>query len=577
MATNYLYDLQKAYPNTSTSVQLQTQQKQGTGIRDALRSQYGINNSDIGYQNGWVTVKGQNLVKPDWIDDSGTSYVSDGAKLQKAVSAMYAGGDTGIRAAGSEYGLDASKFGMSNGVVTYNGQNFITPERVQNGVSYTSRDNMTNAVVNYYKNNGKNVVKATDYLANSGYPFQINYNNGMLSVDGQTIKPLFVENGSAYVDSAELDKAVAAAREQSGIQNRNAIVSEYEKKYQPYYDKLLDALTNRKKFSYDIESDPVYGSYQAQYEREGDRAMRDALASYSTATGGYANSAAATAANAQRGYWADKLMDRIPELEAQAYQRYLNDFNMNQSELSSVMGLDNQQFERAYGANSDAIADVQYNNQLAEQRRQYLDNRADIAYERRLDSQLDPYTVEAARLDNETANHQAYGLAQQNQSAEFTNLLNQSLYYGDWVDYDWARRFGIDPEKTKPRDYEQWQAQNAADIEYNDYARRLALQNAYSAPTVRTSSGGSRSSSASSGSGSAKSSGSGTGVSASTSTQTKPKLTLSQTEKAIENNNITPEVMAAYQYYYGVPYGSKISVTTAIDENGNEYKKLYVQ
>lgn len=564
---NNIYDLksmnQQGIAGSSAQNTGQQVKQNAVGIREALRSRYGINNNDIGYSNGWVTVKGQNLMKPDWIDDSGTSYVGDAGRLQKAVSDMYAAGDVGIRSEASRYGLDSNKFGYANGRVTYDGQDFAAPSRVTNGVSYTDRDSMMNAVVNQYKRSGKNVVKATDYLSNSGYPFSVDYNSGTVSIGGQTIKPLFVENGKAYVDSAEIDEVIGRAKAQNGIRNRTDIAKEYENRYGSYYDKLLDAIANRKSFSYDAEKDPVYQSYEEQYSREGDRAMRNALGNGAALTGGYTNSAAATAANAQRAYWSDKLMDRIPELSAQAYSRYVNDFNMNREALSDVMGLDNMQYSRAYGANDDAIGDVRYNNQLAELRRQYLDQRADTEYERRLDSALDPYTVEAARLANEQAsasnallNHQAFGQGLQNRSAEFENLLAKSLYAGDWVDYELARSLGIDPERSKPRDYEQWQSKLATDADLDSYARKLALQQQYSRNSTRSSTAAKKSSK--------------------TNKEVKPSLTFSQMEEAIKSNNITPNVLAAYEYYYGVPYGSKTITTSARDENGNEYKKLYV-
>lgn len=448
------------------------QQTSGTGIREALKSTYGIGNNDIGFSDGWVTVKGQNLIKPDWISDEGTSYVKDASSLQKAVSDFYSNGDVGIRANADKYGLDSSKFGYSNGKVTYDGQDFATPSKVENGVSYTSGQDMLGSVLNYYKNNGKNVVKVTDYAANSPYPLSVSYNNGMVSINGQTIKPLFVENGSAYIDSSVLDGAISAAQKQSGIQARNAIIEKYSEQYQPYYDKLLNAITNRKEFSYDVASDPVFASYKEQYNREGDRTMRDALGSYSGLTGGYANSAALTAAAQQRQYWGDKLMDRIPELEQQAHNRYVSDFDMNRSALSSVMGLDNQQFNREYGANSDMINDVIYNNEFKRQRENEAYERAwneeERNYNRRLDGELDPLTVLST-------NHEVYKQGLANQSAEFSELLNRSILSGDWTDYNLARKFGIDPENVKPRDYEVWQMNKELESE----AASLALKNSY--------------------------------------------------------------------------------------------------
>ena len=118
-------------------------------------------------------------------------------------------------------------------------------------MSYVDNNNdFLSAVTNYYNSNGKNVVKLTDYLSNTGLPFDVTYDNGMVSIGGQTFKPLFEDNGYAYVDKAELDKVLANYKDQTGLQNRMDIVNKYNEKSQPYYDKLLDSMVNRDPFSY---------------------------------------------------------------------------------------------------------------------------------------------------------------------------------------------------------------------------------------------------------------------------------------------------------------------------------------
>ena len=211
-------------------------------------------------------------------------------------------------------------------------------------------------------------MNGSQYAANSAYPLSISADGKTASVAGQTVEPLFVENGVAYFDSADIDRAIGAAKQQSGIQSRQEILNEQQAKYDPYYDHLLDQMVYRDEFDYDPNEDIVFQSYKDQYNREGDRAMRNAIGSMSGLTGGYANSAAVTAGAQQRQYWGDQLMDRIPELAAQAYERYVGDFDMNNQALNSVMGLDDMTFERAYGVNNDLINDVRYNNELNEAR-----------------------------------------------------------------------------------------------------------------------------------------------------------------------------------------------------------------
>lgn len=309
---------------------------------------------------------------------------------------------TGVRTTLNRYGIGSEAIGWTDdgkglGTVTLGGKSAITPDRVINGVSYVDdAGKVLNAAIDYYKGKGQNIVKLSDYTSNSSLPFEVNYNsaNGLVSVGGQTVKPVFTDGGYAYIDAAQMDKAIEAAKNQSGYRSGSEILDKYSQKYEPYYEKLLDAMVNRKAYSYDPESDPVYQSYREQYNREGDRAMRDAMGAASGMTGGYTNSAAAAAGAQQRQYWQDKLMDRIPELEANAYNRYLGEYDLNQNALSAVMGIDNNRFNREYDVSRDLRSDIAENN--AQNRQRYLDE-----YEKMIDERNFNYQKEQSAAANE--------------------------------------------------------------------------------------------------------------------------------------------------------------------------------
>ena len=79
-------------------------------------------------------------------------------------------------------------------------------------------------------------------------------------------------------------------------------------------------------FSYDPETDPVYGAYRKAYTREGRRAAEDTLGRYAALTGGLPGTAAVTAASQAGNNYAAKLADKLPELYQQAYERYLEEY-----------------------------------------------------------------------------------------------------------------------------------------------------------------------------------------------------------------------------------------------------------
>lgn len=110
----------------------------------------------------------------------------------------------------------------------------------------------------------------------------------------------------------------------------------YENQYAKQQQALLDAILNREDFSWSKEEDPQWSSYKKSYLREGDRATADALGQAAAASGGRPSTAALTAATQAGDYYATQLNDIIPTLYQQAYDQYLNEYNMSLQDLNAV-------------------------------------------------------------------------------------------------------------------------------------------------------------------------------------------------------------------------------------------------
>lgn len=110
----------------------------------------------------------------------------------------------------------------------------------------------------------------------------------------------------------------------------------YENQYAEQQQALLDAIINRPDFSWSKEDDPQWSSYKKSYLREGDRATANALSQAAAASGGRPSTAALTAATQAGDYYATQLNDIIPTLYQQAYDRYLNEYNMSLQDLNAV-------------------------------------------------------------------------------------------------------------------------------------------------------------------------------------------------------------------------------------------------
>ena len=110
----------------------------------------------------------------------------------------------------------------------------------------------------------------------------------------------------------------------------------YTNQYAEQQQALLDAILNREDFSWSKDTDPLYGQYRKSYLREGDRATADALGQAAAASGGRPSTAAVTAATQAGDYYAAQLNDIIPTLYQQAYDQYLDEYNMSLQDLNAV-------------------------------------------------------------------------------------------------------------------------------------------------------------------------------------------------------------------------------------------------
>lgn len=125
----------------------------------------------------------------------------------------------------------------------------------------------------------------------------------------------------------------------------------YENIFAQQQKDLLDRILNREDFSWSKETDPQWSSYKKSYLREGDRATANALAQASAASGGRPSSHAVNAATQAGDYYATKLNDVIPTLYQQAYERYLDEYNMKLKDLNAV----NQQEQLDYAKYLDRL------------------------------------------------------------------------------------------------------------------------------------------------------------------------------------------------------------------------------
>ena len=161
----------------------------------------------------------------------------------------------------------------------------------------------------------------------------------------------------------------------------------------------LDAMLNRKPFSYDAVSDPLYQQYRKQYTREADRSAEDVLGKAEVMTGGMPSTAAVAASQQASDYQMSQMTDKIPELQQLAYGMYMDGINLDRQNLNTLIGLEDNNYNRwlsnrdyLYRLARDQVGDQQTADALAYQKQQ---DKLNYDYQKERDA------IEDARYDAE--------------------------------------------------------------------------------------------------------------------------------------------------------------------------------
>ncbi len=141
-----------------------------------------------------------------------------------------------------------------------------------------------------------------------------------------------------------------------------------------YADKIrqtMDSIIDRQPFSYDVNADKLYRQYRDNYTALGERAMKDTVGNAALLTGGYGNSYGVTAGQQAYNSYMQQLNEVVPQLEQQAYERWLNEGEELYDRLKALQGADNTEYDRYRDKVSDYYNDRDYERSVYESDRDY--------------------------------------------------------------------------------------------------------------------------------------------------------------------------------------------------------------
>lgn len=220
---------------------------------------------------------------------------------------------------------------------------------------------------------------------------------------------------------------------------------------------LLAQLESNALAGNDGERDDLFASYAKQYRREGERAVADTMGTAAALTGGIPSTAAVTAANQAGQYYATKLSDKLPELEAalldqkaarqqlllnalqaassaddRNYQRYLDEIGLDYDQMDLLRALRNDDYVQYRDALSQYNTDRDFGYRQFTDDLQYQDYRSDTEqaqknYENEMELEKQQYSDDRSRLDEENLwNAAIYSLEYFNDSSLLKKLIAQA-------------------------------------------------------------------------------------------------------------------------------------------------------
>lgn len=144
----------------------------------------------------------------------------------------------------------------------------------------------------------------------------------------------------------------------------------YQSRWDDELTSLYDQIRNRKKFSYDMGTDPLYQQYREQYQRLGRLAMQDTMGQAAALTGGYGSTYGEQVGQQAYNAHLQNLNDIVPQLQQQAYQRYQDEGTDLYNQYSLVKGRE----DTDYGRYRDTVSD--YYSDLSDARSAYNSERS---------------------------------------------------------------------------------------------------------------------------------------------------------------------------------------------------------
>ena len=289
---------------------------------------------------------------------------------------------------------------------------------------------------------------------------------------------------SAINSSFKLPSAITEA--DMWIANQLEKIQSGKTSYSDQVREAMDRIMNREKFSYDVDTDPLFQQALASAMNSGKQAMQDTIGQASALTGGYGSTYATTAGNQAYNSFIEDAYDNLPQYYQMAMEAYQMEGDEMYRQYSMLSAEDDKEFNRNVAAYD---ATYQHRNQMYnEAYSQYRDTKSDAFATANLQisehGQLvsDAYNYYSATSDNANTLYEREYTSWQDKVSQATNyaqLLNSDYWNQSNQDFQAS-------ENEKQRDWQSAEAEKERAFTASENAKNRAVKSSSGSGSLKS-------------------------------------------------------------------------------------------
>lgn len=258
--------------------------------------------------------------------------------------------------------------------------------------------------------------------------------NQLLLTSNMLDKDNIVDKGTWGTINQRFTTPKAVTKADAYLKDALTKIQEGKTSYSESVKGLMDKISGRDKFSYDVDNDPLFQQALASAMNSGKSAMQDTIGQASALTGGYGSSYATSAANQAYNSFIEDAYNNLP----QYYQMALEAYNAEGDELYRQLDMYNAADEKDYGRMTNAY----------EATGAYRDRLYNEAYQQFRDSKSDAFASanlqlsEHGQLSNDALNlYNAYvneaDKMYEREYQKWSDEVDNAMQYAQMLNSDW--------------------------------------------------------------------------------------------------------------------------------------------